>query len=50
MIWLFSAFLAVWAIHLLYLFSLAGRQQRLNGELQRLRALLDARNESAAGK
>jgi len=44
MTWLFYAFLAAWAIHLFYLFSLAGRQQRLQGEIERLRAQLETRN------
>ncbi len=48
--WLFYAFLAVWAIHLFYLLSISNRQQRLHGEIERLRAMLEARIESAAGK
>ena len=41
--WLFYAFLAGWLIHLLYLLSITVRQNRLLGEVERLRRMMESR-------
>jgi CcmD family protein len=43
MAYLFAAYVAVWVILALYLFSIHARERKLREEVRRLRALLERR-------
>ena len=44
--WVWAAFSVAWALHLLYVYTLASRQKKLNDEMRDLRAQLEERDTS----
>lgn len=42
--WVWAAFSVAWALHLLYVYTLAARQKKLREEMRNLRAQLEDRD------
>jgi hypothetical protein len=45
--WLWAAFGIGWALHILYVYTLASRQKNLRNEIQQLRAQIEDRDPDA---
>lgn len=47
--WLWMAFGIGWALHILYVYTLASRQKSLRNEVQQLRAQIEEREPGSGG-